>query len=384
MPRPPVDPRATKIPRERHELGEQQLAFRYSDGERELIFLCNDATAAATVAFSGRTYELPAQSVSLIARGELLLNTAEILPQEIIEHTFAPVADTITAVAWYAEPFPSSWPAALQSAVTAENPIEQLLLTHDTTDYCWYTVSFIVPADQAGEGVLTLVGVADVVHIFVDGKFRATTATPLLEDRGSLAGEHFTQSFTLNVAPGTHELAILCTSIGLIKGDWMISANMAEERKGLWGQALWNGVKIAGPWTVQPGLFGEQAALYAAGGALVQWYAGLQGATGEPLRWWKIAFSRPHGDAPVALDLTGMNKGIAWLNGRCIGRYWLVSGTPLSDLGWQEGIIYQEHEGGPSQRYYHLPAEWLREQNELVLFEEIGGDPSTVSVCTIQ
>ena len=28
----------------------------------------------------------------------------------------------------------------------------------------------------------------------------------------------------------------------------------------------------------------------------------------------------------------------------------------------------------PTQRYYHLPLEWLRDHNTLVIFEEVGGD----------
>jgi len=60
---------------------------------------------------------------------------------------------------------------------------------------------------------------------------------------------------------------------------------------------------------------------------------------------------------------------MAWLNGRCIGRYWLAPGTGKPEE-WLLQAVYQEGEGLPTQRYYHLPSEWLVEQNVLVLFEE--------------
>jgi hypothetical protein len=37
--------------------------------------------------------------------------------------------------------------------------------------------------------------------------------------------------------------------------------------------------------------------------------------------------------------------------------------------------------GEPTQRYYHVPREWLTDRNTLVLFDEIGGDPSSVLLC---
>ena len=38
--------------------------------------------------------------------------------------------------------------------------------------------------------------------------------------------------------------------------------------------------------------------------------------------------------------------------------------------------------GAPTQRYYHLPADWLQDgPNVLVLFDETGGDPSSIRIC---
>ena len=265
--------------------------------------------------------------------------------------------------------------------IVHEQPIEQLKLTKDETDYCWYTTGFVVAPGQEKAGILTCEFAADVLHVFIDGQLRATTQVPLAEERGPVDGKGFEQSFVVELAPGKHELSILCCALGLIKGDWMIgNQNMAKERKGLAGQISWNGEELAGPWVMQPGLCGERCRVFDNATGCIQWESDWQLARQRPLCWWRTTFDTPQGDAPLALDLQGMNKGLAWLNGHCIGRYWLTPGVGLPDSlsGW---LVDQQQIGQPTQRYYHLPGEWLADHNMLVLFEECGGDPSSIQVC---
>ncbi|MGZ3682092.1 MAG: hypothetical protein ACXVDI_26330, partial [Ktedonobacterales bacterium] len=95
------------------------------------------------------------------------------------------------------------------------------------------------------------------------------------------------------------------------------------------------------------------------------------------------AFRRPQGlsdESGLALDMSGMSKGIAWLNGRCIGRYWLTPATGQTDSKLADPV-HDDRAGEPTQRYYHLPLEWLRDDNVLVLFEELGGDPASMRLC---
>jgi hypothetical protein len=127
---------------------------------------------------------------------------------------------------------------------------------------------------------------------------------------------------------------------------------------------------------MRPGLVGEHAGLAAGGGILAPWKAAKRGR-GRPLTWYRATFPAPKGRAPVALDLGSMGKGLAWVNGRCLGRYWLAPiGDPRQEwLGW---LMTDPGLGEPTQRYYHVPREWLGEANTLVLFEELGGDPAGV------
>ncbi|CAN0892304.1 Beta-galactosidase 16 [Linum grandiflorum] len=84
---------------------------------------------------------------------------------------------------------------------------------------------------------------------------------------------------------------------------------------------------------------------------------------------WQTVFDAPAGSDPVALDLSSMGKGEAWVNGQSIGRYWMSYRTPR---------------GQPSQTWYHIPRSFLKPTgNLLVLLEEETGFPPGVTVNTV-
>jgi hypothetical protein len=70
--------------------------------------------------------------------------------------------------------------------------------------------------------------------------------------------------------------------------------------------------------------------------------------------WHTCSFKNPHTMIPLFLNLSGAHKGQLFLNGHNLGRFWNI---------------------GPQQRYY-LPSCWLKEQNELIVFEEQGNSPT--------
>jgi hypothetical protein len=77
--------------------------------------------------------------------------------------------------------------------------------------------------------------------------------------------------------------------------------------------------------------------------------------------WWRAHFTPP-GDHGLLLDATGLTKGQIYVNGRHVGRYWVASadGKPV-----------------PPQTQYYIPGPWLKagEENELLIFDENGGNP---------
>lgn len=77
--------------------------------------------------------------------------------------------------------------------------------------------------------------------------------------------------------------------------------------------------------------------------------------------WWRTSFRAKDRSHPLLLELPGMTKGQVYLNGHHLGRYWVAG-----PAGW-----------GQAQSRWYLPECWLRddEDNELVLFDEHGGNP---------
>jgi hypothetical protein len=75
--------------------------------------------------------------------------------------------------------------------------------------------------------------------------------------------------------------------------------------------------------------------------------------------FYEAGFPMPEGEQPVFLAMGDMQKGQLYLNGHNIGRFWQV--------------------GGVNTRYY-LPREWMNEENQLVIFEELGIQPQRTAL----
>ncbi|XP_058106161.1 beta-galactosidase 11-like isoform X5 [Magnolia sinica] len=121
--------------------------------------------------------------------------------------------------------------------------------------------------------------------------------------------------------------------------------------------------------TQRAGVAGESLRIYKQHGSHRVGWSNSKGSEGKPLTWYKRYFDAPHGNEPVALDLSSMGKGQAWVNGENIGRYWVSYLSPL---------------GKPSQSMYHVPRAFLKPiGNLLVLFEETGGNPEQITIVTI-
>jgi len=88
---------------------------------------------------------------------------------------------------------------------------------------------------------------------------------------------------------------------------------------------------------------------------------------GDGPRWWRCKFKPTGLHAPLYIELPGMSKGQLYVNGRHVGRYWVATGSG-------------KHVG-PQTRWL-IPQAWLKagEENELVLFDEHGGNPAKVKL----
>ncbi len=357
--------------------------FRHAG--RELVVLVNDTflhlnKPPTTVHWGGKPYTLPGESMVWLLDGQ------EIWRCEV-DNTAEPSADFFTPVVTPDSIETIEEAPPVSGFIERARPEDQLLHTHNQSDYCWYLTDLTVPA--AGLGELTLKGLNDYAQVFINGACLARSSSHLKEDRGVWDGPDYIQKFPLDLPAGTHRLAVLCSALGLVKGDWQAGKlNMTTERKGLWGEVRWNGTALPGPWKLRPFLDGEILDLPGPAGALARWRAFDPDAdASRPLRWFRLSFDAPAGNTPLALDLSGLGKGLVWVNGECLGRHWLVPIRAQKDkhLEHETGLHMDESAADPSQRYYHLPREWVRAgHNEIVVFEETGGDPSVIKVCAWQ
>jgi hypothetical protein len=77
--------------------------------------------------------------------------------------------------------------------------------------------------------------------------------------------------------------------------------------------------------------------------------------------WYKSTFTwnLPYeNDVKVKILLDGLSKGTFWVNGFCLGRYWQI---------------------GP-QEEYKIPVSLLKQENELIIFDEEGSSPLNVTI----
>ena len=274
-------------------------------------------------------------------------------------------------------------PAERRDAVFSTEVCEQLTLTRDRSDYCWYAAEAEVTTP--GPQLLTLEAAADLVYVYWDGELLGSTPLPLAENRGPTGegamtvgggsslerteGQYGVQ-FAFSAAAGRHRLEIWCVSLGRCKGDWMISGPMNTECKGLWRPVRLNG-RALGPWRQYPGLCGPGA-----------W--SRSPAAGP--QWLRTTIPVAPDVLAAAIDFrlaaTGLGKGFLRWNGFELGRHWLLPGHGYgADESWQDAALdglTLGPDGEPTQAYYRIPPTLVAAENRLEIFEEQQADPRRI------
>lgn len=296
---------------------------------------------------------------------------------------------------WF-ELLPQDWPLGFATPIKSPTLLEQLQFTKDKTDYCWYTTQIIINEQDAGKGVLQCEGIADIASIFIDGQRVAYTKGPLYENRilwpdkadkkllesyACTPDANFKQNFEFTISSGKHELSILCSALGLIKIEFMLGlVNMIEERKGLWNNIYWQKQQLS-HWSIFPYLLGERMKIVETFGNTLSW-KDTKGSSQGPF-WFKASFAKPIEEVPIVIDLGSMQKGMIFVNGQMISRYWTIPASSRDCVleGWKMPFEYIESKE-PTERYYRIPVEWMKSKNELLIFEEFGGNPEKIVFST--
>ncbi|ONK55324.1 uncharacterized protein A4U43_UnF4920 [Asparagus officinalis] len=364
-------------------LGNGITTTKYSGNNiTSACFLSNEnSTVDSTISFEGNNFFVPSWSVSVLANcSQEIFNTAKVGTQTNVMVKKSNLAQDVAQLKW-------QWrPEILVNQVQGKHPIkqanallEQVSVTADVSDYLWYITS--VNNLTQGNMTLRVNTTGHGIYVFVNG---------VLQGSRYALTDHFTYVFETPIAVnnGTNIIALLSATVGL-------------KNYGAFYETTPTGV-VGGPvelisgntttdlsnslWSYMVGFDGEGSQLYVDGEG-VRWYSPMIPMS-RPFTWYKTTFQVPVGSDPVVVDLQGMGKGVAWINGENIGRYWTnimatsKNCTPCDYRGsFNAGRACNTGCNEIGQRWYHVPREYLKagESNTLILFEEIGGNPENVS-----
>ncbi|KAL2497699.1 Beta-galactosidase 3 [Abeliophyllum distichum] len=367
-------------------LGNLQQAHVYSSESGGCAsFLANyDTKSAVRVMFNNMHYNLPPWSISILPDcRNVVFNTAKVGVQTSQMEMLPSNAEMFS---W--ETFNEDLSSFDdRSAFSALGLLEQINVTRDASDYLWYTTSVDIGSSESflhGRELPTIIvqSTGHALHVFVNGQLSGSAF-------GTRQNRRFAFKGKVNLRAGSNKIALLSVAVGLPN----VGGHYETWTTGVLGPVALHGLDQGkwdlswAKWTYQVGLKGEAMNLNSPNGiSAVDWMQGsLIAQKQQPLTWHKANFNAPDGDEPLALDMSSMGKGQVWVNGQSLGRYWTAYATGNCNGCSYSGTFRppkcQLGCGQPTQRWYHLPRSWLKPtQNLLVIFEELGGDPTRITL----
>ncbi|KAH7566937.1 hypothetical protein JRO89_XS08G0256200 [Xanthoceras sorbifolium] len=377
-------------------LGPSQEADIYTDSSGACAaFLANtDDKNDKTVEFRNMSYHLPAWSVSILPDCKnVVFNTAKVSSQtstvemvpEKLQPSVASADKDLKALKW--EVFKEKAGIWGEADFVKNELVDHINTTKDTSDYLWYTTSINVSEDEeflkkGSHPVLLIESKGHALHAFVNQEMQGTA---------SGNGTHLPFKFKkpISLKAGRNEIALLSMTVGLqnagsfyeFVGAGLTSVKIEGFKTGTVDLSKYS-------WTYKIGLQGEHLAIYKQDGSNgVNWVSTSEPPKKQPLTWYKAVVDPPPGDEPIGLDMLEMGKGLAWLNGEEIGRYWPRKSSPHLECVQEcdyRGKFFPDKCltgcGQPTQRWYHIPRSWFKPSgNVLVIFEETNnGDPTKI------
>ncbi|KAK8580862.1 hypothetical protein V6N13_143921 [Hibiscus sabdariffa] len=339
--------------------------------------------SAARVTFNNRHYDLPPWSISILPDCKNVAFNTALVGVKTSRIQMLPTNSKMFSWEAYDEDISS---LGESSRITAPGLLDHMNVTRDNSDYLWYTTSVdISPSESFLRGgqkpTLNVDSAGHALHVFINGQFSGS-AYGTREDRG------FTYTGPASLHAGINRIALLSVAVGLPN----VGLHYETWKTGIQGVSL-NGLDRGKKdltwqkWSYQVGLKGESMNLVSQNGASsVEWIRGsLAARSRQSMTWYKAYFNAPGGNEPLALDMQSMGKGQVWINGQSLGRYWMAYAkgdcATCSYLGTFRPSKCQSGCGQPTQRWYHVPRSWLKPtRNLLIVFEELGGDASKISL----
>ena len=257
------------------------FAVDLTHGDVRLEVLVNGTARTRKFARAACSWTCPPRSCSRGARGSALTRC---LPQlDGAPHATAALDYFGCALTWrtVAEPVPGD-PRDGRSFEPVVLPHNMLHVTRDETDYGWYRAEIQVP--RATKTRLRL-RVGDRASVWVTGSTKGPL--PRASTSGGSARKASTRWSTFDSSQDTNVLLVLVSSLGMVKGDWMIGRSQSTEWKGLQGAWLDN-AKVEAEWSFLPGIWGEGGIAEQGRGEAIAWQP--LGPEAPRLAWYRATF----------------------------------------------------------------------------------------------
>lgn len=333
-------------------VSKNQFVFVYrSNKHGSLYFLENSEKSYALVHYMNNHYGLAGLSSLLLDdRGSTLYNSSEVQTRGIpTQRVMVPLHTKFNWNVWWEAPHMTPG-----YRVTEGGPSEQLNATNDLTDFLYYQTWLPVMAN----GTITIPTTdSNAFQVFLDGAWQADFVScnhgPVTKKSYSFGVSGYTNF--------TQTLTILSTSLGVTTH----TAPGDHDMKGIVGDVTFGNQSML-DWQLHVGLIGEEKKVFTKEGmGNVEWDTDWKTYRSFKLTWYRATFDGvtvPEGSS-LLLDMNGMTRGVIYINGFNLGRYWMT-----------------KVEGEYVQRYYYLPPSLLLpKDNLLVVFEEEGA-PAAESV----
>ncbi|KAL0454083.1 UNVERIFIED_CONTAM: Beta-galactosidase 13 [Sesamum latifolium] len=312
----------------------------------------------------GKDYYLPSKSVSILPDCKTVVyNTAAIVAQHSSRNFV--VSQQAKFSKW--EMFQETIPTINDLKDRTPAPKELYSFTKDVSDYAWYSTSIKLDARDLPmrpdvRPGLHIASLGHALLAFVNGEYVG------FEHGSNVEKSHIFRK-PVNLKPGDNDITLLAMTVGFPNSGAYMEKRFAGPRAVTLEGLMSGTLDITNnQWGNQVGVNGEKVPVYTEEGAkTVKWvpFAG----TPSPVTWYKTYFDAPEGTNPVALRMMSMAKGMVWVNGQSIGRYWVSYNSPL---------------GRPTQEEYHIPRAFLKPKNNLiVVFEETGGNPEKIDILVV-
>ncbi|CAK8540030.1 unnamed protein product [Lathyrus sativus] len=325
----------------------------------------NDTHLAATVEFRGAKYNIPPRSISILPDCKTVVYNTRMIVSQFSERNYKK-SKFANQLQWTMVKEIIPTPDASQ--IKTMEPSEHFSTTKDNSDYLWFMTSIKVEQDDLPSNgtispVLEVASLGHLLHAFVNGEYI-----------GSGNGNNIAKSFNfkkaISLKPGDNYISILGATVGFPDSGSYLEHRLAGVRVvRLFGlksgprELSYNG------WWHKVGLDGEKLNIFTEQDSLKFEWTEVNKGPAPALTWYKTNFDAPEGNNPVAIQMETMSKGMIWVNGKSIGRYWSSFLSPL---------------GKPSQAVYHIPRAFLQpKKNLLVLLEEMGGNIEGIQILTV-